>query len=107
MIKYKVLPDDALLGISGMGSVVTYWNSRFFLSISKLLKIKESFFLCYCAWLVSFCLIFVEIYIINSFASGTFALMPKRVVFLFVLTGLFFFFGRKALPYWSETDEEL
>ena len=107
MIKFREkLPDGWSLGISGSSNNIVYFNSLLIFGIVKLLKIRQTESLAYGSYILTFLLIFIEIYIINSIASGTFVFFYKRVFVLFLLTVVTFYFGRASLPYWSETEGE-
>lgn len=106
MIKYQEdLPDGWTIGISGVGHTFTYLNSRLLLALLRGLGVEDSVFLVYCVRGLTFLLIFLEVYLVNSVASGTFYLAFRRFVLLSLLTVAWYYFGRKSLPYWSEPDE--
>lgn len=107
MIKYlEKRPEGWSIGISGTSCTALFLNSKLILAIINLLKIPHSIRINYLVWILTFALVFLEIYLINSIASGTFVLFDKRFMVLFLLTAVTFFFGRHGLPYWSEVSEE-
>ncbi|WOS37689.1 hypothetical protein RP300_01242 [Oligella urethralis] len=107
MIKFREkMPKGSSAGISGTSNLCVYFNSLLILGIVKLLKIRQTESLAYGSYILTFLLIFIEIYIINSIASGTFVFFYKRVFVLFLLTVVTFYFGRASLPYWSETEDD-
>ena len=107
MIKFREKrPEGWSIGISGTSNVCVRLNSLLILGLAKLLKVRQTESLAYGSYILTFILIFIEIYIINSIASGTFVVFYKRVFVLFLLTVVTFYFGRASLPYWSETEGE-
>ena len=107
MIKFREkLPNGWSLGISGISHLFVYLNSRLAFWFSKLLKLRQTESLVYGLNILTFLLIFIELYLINSIAAGIFALFYERFIFILVGTIVLFFFGRASLPYWSEAEDD-
>lgn len=107
MIKYREeKPEGWTIGISGIGNHFVYLNSRLILAIVRLLNVSQTKSLVYCVFVLTFLLIFIELYLINSIATGIFVLFYERFMFILAGTAVVFFFGRVSLPYWSEVNDD-
>ena len=106
MIKYKETLLKSSTGISGIGNLFVALNSGFLLLIVRLFKIKESAFVCHVLWVMTFLLIFAELYTIHSLAIGMFYLSYKRASMILLWTVIVYFFGRHSLPHYYEGEEE-
>ena len=107
MIKFlEKKPSGWSNGISGISHHFVYLNSRLVFGVSKLLKFRQTESLVYGLNSLTFLLIFIELYLINSIAAGIFALFYERFIFILVGTIVLIFFGRASLPYWSEAEDD-
>lgn len=108
MIKFREkLPKYSSVGILAWAHTATDLNSSLVLFICcKALNIRQSKLLVKIINVLTFTVIFLELYLVNSLAARCFCIALERFLFLFLFSSILMYLGRKSLPYWSGSDEE-